>query len=118
MKTDEVGAFSQLINMRINQGHRHSVEDMVYFTRLIRGEASDSEHTFSGMSGLGNRQVSLDDSFESTKTFTVSDGKVWIKKIGKFTDYRGGGYVQVGDKPTSSQIDGWGYYQTGVRVIV
>src|SRR3989344_2653903 len=96
MKIDEVSAFGQLINMRINQGHRHSAEDMIYFTRLTRGEADDSNYTSSVMSGLKNRQVSLDDCFESTKTFIINDRGVWVKKIGKFTDHRGGGYVQAG----------------------
>lgn len=119
IKTNEAEAFNQLVSMRINQTRRHSAEDMIYFTRLTRGEASDNKHTSSVMSGLKNRQTSLDDSFESTKTFTVNNKEVWVKKIGKFTDHRGGGYVQEDSKPTSNQTEGWqGHYQTGVRVVV
>ena len=122
MKTDEKGTFEQLVNMRINKSHRHSIEDMIYFVRLIRGEADDTKYTRDSNSPHTTgfrRQTILDDSFESTTTFTEDKRGVWVKRIGKFTDPRAGGYLKETNKPNSKETAGWGtHYETGVRVMI
>ena len=118
IKTDEVGTFEQLVSMKINQNRRHSFEDMVYFVRLIRGQADDMKYTRDSNSTPGfKRQEVLDDSFESTKSFTKDERGVWVKSIGKFTDPRAGGYIKETKKPSSKETAGWGTnYATGVRI--
>lgn len=122
IRDDKSEAFEQLVNMRINQGRRHSVDDMIYFVRLIRSEADDSKYTRDSHSPRTSgfrRQEVLDDSYESTKSFKKDERGVWVQRIGKFTDPRGGGYLKEANKPTSNETSGFGtYYETGVRIIL
>lgn len=119
MKSNESVAFQRLINMKINQSRRHSLEDMIYFVRLIRGEANDLEFTRASHQPGFKRQDVLDDSYESTKSYTQDEKGVWVQRIGKFTDARAGGYMKEGNKPTSNKTSSGGdNYEMGVRVIL
>jgi len=118
MKTDEAAATKRLLGLKINQNRRHKIEDMQYFVRLFRGEANDQEFTRK-LGGLSSEQRILDDSFESTKSFLENEKGLLVKRVGKFTESRAGGYVIETVKPSLNETEGWGTsYNTGVRVII
>ena len=118
MKIDEAEATKRLLSLKINQNRRHTVEDMQYFVRLFRGEADDSEFT-KKLNGRRSHQETINDAFESTKTLHEDQGGVWVKRVGRFTENRAGGYVVETVKPILDETEGWGRsYNTGVRVIL
>ena len=118
MKTDETAATRRLLGLKINQNRRHTEKEIQYFVRLFRGEADDLEFT-KKLDGRRSNQETLDDAFESTKTFSEDQRGVWVKRIGKFTENRAGGYAIETVKPTLGETEGWGTsYNTGVRVIL
>lgn len=94
-------AINLLTSLKINQKHRHSPEDIIYFNKLIHFREDDFEATNADLS-----------------TYKGRDGGFIL--VGKFTDTRVMGFGMASSMAVNKSYESFGqdHYKQGVRIVL